>query len=244
MKSLTLRNVELKEANDFVEQLHRHHRRVQGHRFSLGAFQDGKMVGVAIVERPVGGQHQRDWVEVTRLCTDGTSNACSFLYGAAARAAKTLGYKRIQTFILQDEQGASLRAAGWVFDRLSHPAGWHHDGQNRRARHVPDHLKGRKQLWYRDLTNGESVPKNKQSVPIDESLKLRIMETLGKQRWMTARALGKAIHSERFERFDETLDALSTRGFLTSRRCFGRGRSPNYKEYQNPSSAGNEIGGE
>ena len=40
-------------------------------------------------------------VEVTRLCTDGTKNACSFLYGAAARIAKEMGYKQIQTYILE-----------------------------------------------------------------------------------------------------------------------------------------------
>ena len=52
-------------------------------------------------------------LEVTRLCTDGTKNACSFLYGKAARAAFALGYRRIGTYTLPDEGGASLRAAGW-----------------------------------------------------------------------------------------------------------------------------------
>ncbi len=88
---LQLMHLELKEANAFVVARHRHHDRVQGHRFSIGAIKNGQLVGVAIVGRPVGGQHQEDWVEVTRLCTDGTRNACSFLYGAAANAAKALG---------------------------------------------------------------------------------------------------------------------------------------------------------
>lgn len=150
---MKLVHVELKEANEFVEKLHRHHRKVQGHRFSLGAEVDGKLVGVAIVGRPVGGQKQREWTEVTRLCTDGTRNACSFLYGAAARASKALGYSRIQTYILKTETGVSLKATGWKFDRMSHPVGWHHAG-GRAARNVDDHLMERKQLWYRDL--GES----------------------------------------------------------------------------------------
>jgi hypothetical protein len=51
--------------------------------------------------------------EVTRLCTDGTRNACSFLYGACARAAFALGFKRIGTYILASEPGTSLAAANW-----------------------------------------------------------------------------------------------------------------------------------
>jgi hypothetical protein len=145
-------HVELKQANAFVETLHRHHKKVQGHRFSLGAVgREKKLVGVAIVGRPVSGKNQDRWAEVTRLCTDGTKNACSFLYAASARAAKELGFERIQTYILSDETGVSLKAAGWVFDRLSHPVGWHHDGP-RSARVVKDHLMERKQLWYKTLS--------------------------------------------------------------------------------------------
>ena len=148
--TLRLIHVELKEANDFVETLHRHHKRMQGHRFSLGTMLDDKLVGVSIVGRPVSGKNQRIWVEVSRLCTDGTRNACSFLYSASARAAASLGFERIQTYILDTEPGTSLKAAGWVFERLSHPVGWHHDGP-RAARIVEEHLTRRKQLWYKEL---------------------------------------------------------------------------------------------
>jgi hypothetical protein len=54
-----------------------------------------------------------DTLEVTRLCTTGHKNACSFLYGAAARATFALGYHRIGTYVLLSEDGASLRASGW-----------------------------------------------------------------------------------------------------------------------------------
>ncbi len=151
MSHFQLTHVELREANAFVETLHRHHKRVQGHRFSLGALADNKLVGVAIIGRPVGGQHQSDWTEVTRLCTDGFYNACSFLYGASARASAALGFKRIQTYILATELGTSLKAANWQFERMSHPVGWHHDGELRAARVVPEHLFERKQLWFKDL---------------------------------------------------------------------------------------------
>lgn len=88
MSKLAHTRIALADANDFVARLHRHHKPVVGHLFSLGAVLDGKLVGVAIVGRPVA--RMRDdglTAEVTRLCTDGTDNACSFLYGAAARAA-------------------------------------------------------------------------------------------------------------------------------------------------------------
>lgn len=111
---LTIERLELAEANEFVRQHHRHHRPVVGHLFSLGAALDGKIVGVAIVGRPVArGRDDGVTAEVTRLCTDGTRNACSFLYGASARAAFALGFKRIGTYILAREPGKSLAAAGW-----------------------------------------------------------------------------------------------------------------------------------
>jgi hypothetical protein len=111
---LALCPLELSEANEFVRQTHRHHGPVQGHKFSLGAILNENIVGVAIVGRPVS--RMRDdglTLEVARLATDGTRNACSFLYGAAARACFALGYKRIGTYILASENGASIRAAGW-----------------------------------------------------------------------------------------------------------------------------------
>ena len=111
---LTTCPITLEEANAFVALHHRHHKAVVGHKFSIGASIDGVVVGVAIVGRPVS--RNRDdglTLEVTRLATNGARNACSFLYGAAARAAFALGYKRIGTYTLQSESGASLRGAGW-----------------------------------------------------------------------------------------------------------------------------------
>jgi len=106
--------VSLAEANAFVEQHHRHHKPTVGHKFSIGATDGESIVGVAIVGRPVA-RHLDDGLtlEVNRLCTDGTRNACSILYAAAWRAARAMGYKRLVTYILDSENGASLRAAGW-----------------------------------------------------------------------------------------------------------------------------------
>jgi len=107
--------ISLDEANAFVADIHRHHPPVVGHLFSIGAFAGERLVGVVIVGRPVA--RMRDdglTAEVTRLCTDGTRNACSFLYGRASRAAFALGFTRIGTYTLPEEGGASLRASGWT----------------------------------------------------------------------------------------------------------------------------------
>lgn len=111
-----IRPLTLRQANDLVARLHRHHKPATGHRFSIGLESDeGELVGAAIVGRPVAPKTDQYLVaEVTRLVTDGSRNACSALYGAAARAAKAMGFARIQTFTLPSESGASLRGAGWV----------------------------------------------------------------------------------------------------------------------------------
>ena len=106
--------LDLDEANAVVAQWHRHHRPLVGHKFSLGADFGNRIVGCAIVGRPVSRMRDDGMtLEVTRLCTDGTKDACSFLYGAAARACFALGYRRIGTYILASEPGTSLTAAGW-----------------------------------------------------------------------------------------------------------------------------------
>ena len=106
--------ITLDEANAYIEKHHRHHGQVRGHKFSIGLAEDSEVVGVAVVGRPVArGFDDGLTLEVTRLCTDGTKNACSKLYSAAWRAAKALGYKRMITYTLSSERGSSLRGAGW-----------------------------------------------------------------------------------------------------------------------------------
>ncbi len=133
----------LAEANLAVEAWHRHHQPARGQRFSLGVIDDGGVLhGAAIVSRPVArlAGHHRDVAEVVRLVTDGTPNACSMLYAAAARACKAMGFRRIQTYTLASESGVSLRAAGWLEEgsdgRTRHWA--HSDGKERRTDQPPD----------------------------------------------------------------------------------------------------------
>jgi len=106
--------VEFGVAQAFVSEHHRHHTPPVGRVFSLGAYEGDRLCGVAIVGRPVA-RHRDDGatLEITRLCTDGTRNACSFLLGCCTRAALALGFRRIGTYTLGSEGGTSLRAAGW-----------------------------------------------------------------------------------------------------------------------------------
>lgn len=111
---LTLRPIAFPDAAAFVRDHHRHHTPPAGHKFSLAAYAGGTLVGVVIVGRPVARRRDDGMtLEVTRMCTDGHRNACSFLYGAAARATFALGYTKIGTYILRREPGTSLCAAGW-----------------------------------------------------------------------------------------------------------------------------------
>ncbi|WP_077807255.1 XF1762 family protein [Neoasaia chiangmaiensis] len=107
----------VKQAQAFamIDAIHRHHKRPVGWLFGIGARDaEGKVVGVCVVGRPSARRDDDGLtVEVTRLCTDGTRNACSFLYGASWRAARSIGYVRACTFIFPEEGGASLRASGW-----------------------------------------------------------------------------------------------------------------------------------
>ncbi len=113
--SLEIIHIELDEANAFVASFHRHHQPVVGHRFSIGLVDaEKKLVGVAIIGRPISRiMDDGLTLEVNRVATDGTKNACSMLYGACRRACFALGYKRLITYTLPTESGSSLNGAGW-----------------------------------------------------------------------------------------------------------------------------------
>ena len=86
----------------------------------MGVELGGGLVGVAVVGRPVARLvEQYRTAEVTRVCTDGTRNACSFLYGVCAKLRRLLGFDAVFTYILDSESGVSLRAAGWQFVRAT-----------------------------------------------------------------------------------------------------------------------------
>ncbi len=141
---LALCPVSLREASAFVAEHHRHHKPPRGGLFALAAAVGATVVAVAIVGRPVARRLQDGWtVEVTRLCSTGERNACSFLYAAAWRAARAMGYRRLVTYTLAEEGGASLRAAGW---KLIGEAGGGSWSRAERPR-VDEHPLQRKLRW-------------------------------------------------------------------------------------------------
>jgi hypothetical protein len=112
---LTIVPLKRAEAQEFIRLHHRHHKPAVGDVFRLGVVDEaGEVRGVAMVGRPVARHLDDGWtLEVNRVATDGCANACSALYGAAWRAAKALGYRKLITYTLPSEGGASLRGAGW-----------------------------------------------------------------------------------------------------------------------------------
>lgn len=105
----------LREAHAYVLAHHRHHKPPQGGLFAISAALGPRVVGVVIVGKPVARMIAQDdyTAEVTRLCSDGTANVCSLLYAAAWRACRAMGYRRLITYTLATEPGASLRASGF-----------------------------------------------------------------------------------------------------------------------------------
>lgn len=139
---LHVRPITITAANKFVNQFHRHSARVDGGLWAVSAWWKDKLVGVAIVGRPISRILQDGWTcEIRRLCTDGTPNACSFLYARCRRAAAVLGFRKVITYTLAKESGSSLRAAGFAV--AGHVAGkqWNRHGRPRTQRPIYDQAK-------------------------------------------------------------------------------------------------------
>lgn len=112
---LKIRPITLREANAYVDQHHRHNKSTNGHKWSVACYDGDRLCGVAICGQPVARALDDGLtVEIRRVCTDGTFNACSILYGACARIAREMGYKKVVTYTLISEPGTSLRASGFL----------------------------------------------------------------------------------------------------------------------------------
>ena len=129
------------EAALFVRMHHRHNPNVpnaRAHKFSLALLDGWRICGVVMVCRPASRvlDDGERW-EVARLCTDGTRNACSRLYGAARREALRRGCRALGTYTLSTESGASLRAAGWRPVRRLAARQWSTPSRSRLHRPLP-----------------------------------------------------------------------------------------------------------
>lgn len=136
-----------REAADYVNQYHRHHHSAVGCKFCV-AVSDGDTVhGVAMCSRPVS-RHLDDGFtcEIVRVCSDGTPNVCSMLYGACCRIAKAMGYTDIITYTLQSENGASVKAANFICEGAA--GGTHWTGKRDRNQNIPHEYKNR---WRKKL---------------------------------------------------------------------------------------------
>lgn len=141
--------VTMREANEFVLYHHRHHSRVRGCKFCIGVLDENiTLRGVAIVGRPLSRHLDNGrTAEVTRLCTDGLPNACSFLYAACARTAKSMGYEKIITYTLETEDGASIKASGWTCGGMRGGGNWNVGSRPR----IDSPNTGKKLIYYINL---------------------------------------------------------------------------------------------
>lgn len=148
VRNTEIRPITFRQASDFINQYHRHHKATVGHKFSVGLYEGEKLIGCAVCGRPVS-RYLDDGLtcEINRLCTDGTYNACSMLYGACCRVAKDMGYRKIITYILQSEPGTSLKASG--FSCEGEAGGTHWTGKRNRGQEIPAEMKTR---WCRLLS--------------------------------------------------------------------------------------------
>lgn len=134
--------INLKDANNYVALNHRHHKPVVGCKFCISVQEDKKIVGVAICGRPVSRYYDNGvTLEINRLCTDGTKNACSMLYGACIRIARNMGYHKVITYILASENGASLKASNFICEGEAGGEIW--TGKRKRDNGVPKEKKTR-----------------------------------------------------------------------------------------------------
>ena len=130
---LTLCPISISDAKLFVARVHRHHLPPQGALFAVAVARADEVVGVATIGRPVARMLQDGWTaEVTRVAVvEGVPHACSMLYGAAWRACRALGYRKLITYIREDEPGTSLRAAGWTSEGPIRARSWNMPGRPR-----------------------------------------------------------------------------------------------------------------
>lgn len=142
--------VTLKEAQQFVNANHRHHKQPQGHKFSIGLKINDELIGVIIAGRPVSRHlNSKETLEVTRCCVlDGFKNAVSKLYASVCKAASAFGYKQVITYTLITEIGSSMKAVGFTIDKLSVGGSWNSKSRNRTDKHplIP------KYRWIKVLT--------------------------------------------------------------------------------------------
>lgn len=149
MTNMRIVPVTFRFAKAFISAHHRHNPNIVGCKFSIGLFDEnvGGVVGVAVCGRPVSRYlDDGETLEINRVCTTGTKNACSMLYGACCRIAREMGYKKVITYTLESESGASVKASNFICDGKA--GGTHWTGIRNRGQNIPSEMKVR---WHKDI---------------------------------------------------------------------------------------------
>lgn len=142
-----IRPCTVKQAMKWVRETHRHLPKIQGGLFAAAWEHDREIVGVAIAGNPSRVWQAQRKIVISRVSTLGAKNACSALYGALCKAAKALGYVEAWTYTLPEEDGTSLRAAGFEFMGTTRGGSYNRPSRHRKEP-VRDEPKGR---WRRRL---------------------------------------------------------------------------------------------
>lgn len=130
---LVTRPMSKRQADEYIRKNHRHHKPVVMDIFRVAAYDGDVCVGVAQCNHPVARKlTDGKTIEVSRLCTNGDANVCSFLYAKCARIAKEMGYEHIVTYIYEYEPGTSLKASGWEFETITRATSWNVPSRPRR----------------------------------------------------------------------------------------------------------------
>lgn len=153
-----------KKAKAFIDDFHRHHTASVRDIFRVAArlSDEDEIIGVAQVGRPVSCYLDDGYtLEITRLCTNGDKDACSYLYSKCARIAKEMGYRKIITYILESEPGTSLKASGFYLDQDEVGGGSWDGSQRGKSRTANEQMSMfpkkqkypicKKQRWAKDL---------------------------------------------------------------------------------------------
>lgn len=152
---MEIRPITFREANRYVAEHHRHNASVVGCKFAIACYDDNQLCGVAICGRPVSRYlDDGKTLEINRVCTNGTKNACSMLYGASCRVAKEMGYKKVVTYTLESENGSSLKASNFIF---CGKAGGTHWTSGRGKSRMPAELKNRWMRCFEDVRSRSRI---------------------------------------------------------------------------------------
>lgn len=145
---MQIRPITFKQASEFINKYHRHHNATVGCKFCIGLYSKDNLIGCAVCGRSVSRYYDDGLTcEINRVCViDGYKNGCSMLYGACCRIAKNMGYKKIITYTLSSEKGASLRASNFICEGQA--GGTHWTGKRNKGQLIPNELKKR---WVKQL---------------------------------------------------------------------------------------------